>query len=247
MRLHYLQHVPFEDAAEIADWARARGHRLTATRLFAGELPPPPSAFDWLLVMGGPMNVYDEEAYPWLRAEKACIRESLERGTTVLGVCLGAQLLADALGARVTRNSEKEIGWHPVRLTAEARACPPLAAWPSEFTAFHWHGDTFATPPGAVGLAESEACANQAFAFGDRVFGLQFHIEYTTASIEAMLEACGDELVEGRYIQDRETMRAGGAEHLPPLRGMLYAFLDALEDGARAEPHVEGTTGRRAP
>jgi GMP synthase-like glutamine amidotransferase len=117
MRIHYLQHVPFEDSAKIGEWARDTGHTVTCTRLCDEEALPPLNSFDWLVIMGGPMNVYEHQAYPWLVPEKRLIERAIEHGKFVLGVCLGAQLAADVLGGPVTKNRYREIGWFPVSLT----------------------------------------------------------------------------------------------------------------------------------
>lgn len=228
IRLHYLQHVPFENLARIAAWAELRGHQITCTRLFADGPLPAPDEFDWLFVMGGPMNIYEHEIWPWLIPEKKFIHESIKRGKAVLGVCLGAQLLADVLGAPTSRSAEKEIGWHPISLTPDGRESPLLKSWPGHLTVFHWHGDTFEIPRGAFHIAESEACLNQAFIYGDRIIGLQFHIEYTFESITAMLDNCSGEIVKGPCIQDRHAI-ISGRRHIDKLHPLLYSLLDSLE------------------
>lgn len=228
LRIHYLQHVEFEDAANIVPWAEARGHTLNRTRLYENESPPSVDAFDWLVIMGGPMNVYEHERYPWLVREKRFIADAIGRNKPALGICLGAQLIADVLGGRVTRNREKEIGWFPVSLTDGARGSPLFHALPRQFLPFHWHGDTFSIPPGAVHAASSEACANQAFQYGDRVVGLQFHLDYSAASIGKMVESCGDELVDAPHIQ-RSPETLTDAARAAGLQDLLDKFLDAME------------------
>lgn len=227
VRFHYLQHVPFEDAANIGVWARQRGFVITCTRLYAGETLPDVADIDWLAIMGGPMNIYEENRYPWLTAERAWIKQVIEARKTVIGVCLGAQLLADALGAPIIRNAHTEIGWFPVTLTEEGRRDSLLSALPATFEAFHWHGDTFAMPPGARHLAESAACAHQVFQYGDRVLGLQCHLDYSRASIEAMIKNCADELVAAAYVQtDPEVLT--DIQRTRALEGLLYTALDAM-------------------
>ncbi len=206
MRAHYFQHVAVEELGSIEPWLRARGHRITATRLFAGEAPPDLDPVDWLIVMGGPMNIYEDARHPWLAPERRFIRNAIQAGKNVLGICLGAQLVADALGGKVRASSQKEIGWFPVRRTEEAPRSPLSSPLPGEFEAFHWHGDTFDLPAGAIRLAASEACANQAFAHGERVLGLQFHLEMTPNAARRLIEACADDLVDGPFIQKAEAM-----------------------------------------
>jgi GMP synthase-like glutamine amidotransferase len=228
MRIQCLQHVPFEGPAAIAHWAEARGHSLVSTPLYAGAAPPPQADFDWLLVMGGPMGIYDEADHPWLAVEKAFLRESISAGKTVVGVCLGAQLLADVLGARVYPGPHKEIGWFPIELTAEAAATAPLGLLPATLDVFHWHGDTFDLPPGAVHLASSAVCANQAFLYDGRVLGLQFHVESTPASVRDIVANCADELVPAPYIQSAERLLAAGEDDYRRLHAALFGVLDRL-------------------
>ncbi len=203
MRLHSLQHEPFEGLANIEIWAKDRGHSISKTLLFNNEELPDIRDFDWLVIMGGSMNIYEEERYPWLREEKNFIAEAIANKKIVLGVCLGSQLIADILGGRVSKNKYKEIGWFPVILTREAKSSPIFRTLPNKFFAFHWHGDTFKIPHGAARIAESEGCVNQAFEYG-RVIGSQFHLEYSVESINLMIQNCGDEIVNGKYIQKRD-------------------------------------------
>jgi len=232
MRLHYLQHVPFEDAANIAVWARQRGYPVTRTRMYEDASLPSEETFDWLVVLGGPMNAYEHDRYPWLVEEKALIRRAIDRGVTVLGVCLGAQLIADVLGGKVDSGGEREIGWFPVRLTRQAKQSRVFAVLPEQFMAFHWHEDTFSVPPGAVRTAASDACAHQAFIYGDRVVALQFHLEYTATSIEQMIRHCGQRLAPGRYVQSAEQI-AGRGNLFAGAGQLLYGMLDELATTSR--------------
>ncbi len=200
MRIHSLEHEPFEGLANIEVWAKNRGHSISRTLLFNGEEIPDITDIDWLVIMGGSMNIYEDEKYPWLRDEKNFIAQAIAGKKIVLGVCLGAQLIADVLGGKVSRNKHKEIGWFQVTLTKEAGRSSIFGSFPHRFTAIHWHGDTFSIPSGAARIAQSEGCANQAFEYG-RTIGLQFHLEYSAKSIDLMLRNCADEIVEGRYIQ----------------------------------------------
>lgn len=227
MNIQCLTHVPFEDAANIAGWANARGHRLNYTRLYLNEPLPALDAVDLLAVMGGPMNVDELDAYPWLAAEKQFIRQAVDAGRKIIGVCLGAQLIVSALGAPVTPNPHKEIGWHPVTLTEDGTNVPLLSDLPRNLNVFHWHGDTFALPPGAVHLAASDACAHQAFLYGTHVLALQFHLEYTPESIEKMLTHCARDIVEAPFIQTPAAIRAG-CVNISQAARWLYTLLDRL-------------------
>jgi len=227
MRIHCLRHAPFEGIANIGTWAKARGHTVSETLLFKGEELPLLGSFDLLVIMGGPMSTVDEARYPWLKPEKRFIRMSVATGKIVLGICLGAQLIAEAMGGTVSKNKDEEIGWLPVKMTPDAKRSTVFGFMPEEVTAFQWHGDTFTIPPGARKLASSEACENQAFEIG-RAVGLQFHLESSKESIEQLIENCGGDLAEGRYVQDVERIRAGYG-HLPEINKLLETLLDNME------------------
>ena len=185
----------------MAAYLLEQGHQLSATHLYLGQSLPPLDTVDWLIVMGGPMGVYDESACPWLVEEKKYIRQAIDDGKIVLGICLGAQLIADVLGARVNKNNHREIGWFPIRRSPESKPSLFGKVFPESMTVFHWHGDTFDIPTGGVLLASSEACRNQAFSIDDRVIGLQFHLETTPDSARALIENGRDELDGSRYVQ----------------------------------------------
>ncbi|MEI7851737.1 MAG: gamma-glutamyl-gamma-aminobutyrate hydrolase family protein, partial [Kiritimatiellales bacterium] len=192
MNIHWLQHVPFEGLGCIEPWLIENGHDVSCMRLWAGDSFPNTGNVDGLIVMGGPMGVYDEAIYPWLAEEKAFIKKIIAQDKPVLGICLGAQLIAEVLGAKVAKNKQREIGFFPVfgKSAALTEQRPPGGLrsvatasedWklPGEFMAFHWHGDTFGIPEGAAHLASSAACGNQAFIYKDNVLALQFHLETT--------------------------------------------------------------------
>jgi GMP synthase-like glutamine amidotransferase len=227
MRICCVQHVPFETPGRIADWARSHGHSVSLVRLFAGEVPPPVEAFDWLVVMGGPMGAYDDARFPLLAAQTRAIAEAMEAGRVVVGVCLGAQLIARAAGARVYRNTSPEIGWFPVKLTAAGRTHPLTRHLPSAFEAFHWHNDTYDLPAGAVHLAESDACAQQMFALGRRVVGVQFHLEMTQAGFDALIENCAPDIIRGVQVQEPSEMRRLD-DRLHESHAILYSILDRM-------------------
>jgi GMP synthase-like glutamine amidotransferase len=219
MKLHWLQHVPFEGLGYIEEWANNAGIQISCTRLYDQEKLPALGSFDGLVVMGGPMGIHDHDEHPWLIAEKEFIRQAIDADKTVLGICLGAQLMADALGANVYPGPQKEIGWFPIQ---RSEGAPELI--PDNLTVFHWHGDTFDIPEGALRLASSEGCKNQGFIYNQKAVGLQFHMETTSQSLEALLTNCAHELKdEARFIQTAAAIRAG----LPNL-GSLNTAMKAL-------------------
>lgn len=229
MRIHWFQHVAFEGLGAIEGWLTARGHTLSCTRFYAGEVAPATvDDFDWLIVMGGPMNIYQYRDHPWLRAEKRVIRDAVAAGKRVLGVCLGAQLIADALGGKVYQNDEREIGWFPVTAVPEGTDSP--FAFPSETVVFHWHGDTFSLPPGGVWLARSEGCEHQAFAVGEHVLGLQFHLEMTPADVARIARECAGELTSGRFVQSAEVIEVC-ATRVTAMNELLEHMLARMERG----------------
>jgi GMP synthase-like glutamine amidotransferase len=202
-RIFCLQHAPFEGPAYIEDWARARNHTFHVVRVFEKQPLPALDDFDFLVVMGGPMGVNDDFKYPWMAAEKALIRQTVEAGKPLLGICLGAQLLASSMDAPVVPNRWPEIGWFPLVATETGKKQPLLDGLDWSNPVFHWHGDTFGIPTGAKHLLKSEACVNQAFLLGTNALALQFHLEMTESALKGMIEHCGDELKsDAPYIQN---------------------------------------------
>lgn len=208
-RLHYIQHVPFETPGSILNWAAASGAQLSHTRLYDNEHLPNPDEFDLLVVMGGPMGVHDDGKYPWLSKEKAFIEKTLKARKGIMGICLGAQLMAYVLGSSVSKNRYKEIGWYPITTTLESKSVSATGFLPDCFNVLHWHGDTFDLPAGAVRIAVSEGCENQGFVYGDRVVGLQFHLEVTEQSLIEMVKNGKHELMKDKFVQDEEEIFKG--------------------------------------
>lgn len=228
MRIQVIQHVPYEGPAGIAEWAESRDHVVTITHATTGAFPAP-AEYDLLVVMGGPMNIYEVDLHPWLLAEKEAVAQAIDAGKGVLGVCLGAQLIADVLGGSVGRNDEPEIGWFPVELSGAGSVSPVFGALPASFMAGHWHWDTFSVPPGAVLVASSEACVNQAFEFDDgRVIGVQFHLEWTREALESLVEHGGDDLVVATWVQSEHVLLESERPFLES-RELVHRLLDALE------------------
>ena len=228
MRVHYLQHVPFEGLGSIEGWLKSRRAVISVSRLYENAPLPKPDAFDWLIAMGGPMSVNDEQVYPWLHPEKRLIADAIARDMVVLGICLGAQLIASALGSSVYRNKEREIGWVPIERIAAVESTV-ASVFPDRCEVFHWHGETFDLPPGAVRIARSAGCENQAFLIGERVVGLQFHLETTPSSAEALVTHCREEIVPGRFIQtEREIL--GSPDRFERINKIMSDLLDCLAE-----------------
>lgn len=227
--------MPDEGPGHAADWLAANGHSLAFTKLFEpGSAFPELNDFDGLLILGGPMSVRDEENVPWLRDEKAFIREVLRAGKITLAICLGAQLVAEALGGEVRPNHAPEIGFWTVRFSAKSLEHPLLRGWPEKAAVLHWHLDTFTVPPGALRVGMSAATATQGFVWGDGVIGLQFHPEMTVAMVEKLMELEGHEQAEEQEFvqtagQIREKLKSVWKGR--KLLEVLLANLVALHEG----------------
>jgi GMP synthase-like glutamine amidotransferase len=185
-----VRHVSFEDAGMIAPLLETRGRELRYADL-GDELPVETASA--LILMGGPMSVNDPD--PWVPRHIRAIERAMKRSIPILGICLGAQLIAKALGSRVYRNAEKEIGWFPVAVEEDSAGDKMFRGFSEPEPVFHWHDETFDLPTGATRLASSERCRNQAFRYGENVYGLQFHAEVTAAMIEDWCRQdanCGD-------------------------------------------------------
>ena len=225
MQVHVLQHVPFEGLGSMEDWLAQRGTRVTCTRFFQSAQLPAPAGIDLVIVLGGPMSVNDEAQFPWLRDEKRFIAAAMANKKAVLGVCLGAQLIASASGSPVYPNAEKEIGWFPVYAEPVA---PGAFVFPASINVFHWHGETFDLPADAVRIASSAACRNQAFQIGARVIGLQFHLETTPESAGSLIGNCTNELVPGRYIQAESVLRNMPRANYAEINALMTKVLEYL-------------------
>ena len=237
MRIHVIQHVPFEGPGLIATWATDRGHALTCGLALTEEFPPV-EQLDFVVVMGGPMAADDEVTSPWLHAEKRFIAEAVSTGRIVLGVCLGAQILAEVLGATVRRNPQREIGWYTVERTEAGAGEPLLEAWPDTVVVGQWHGDAFDVPADMRPVLASEACANQAFVFDRRVVGLQFHLEWPAESIETLIATSGADLDDdGMWVMSATEIRDEAPERIETCRDLLFSLLDAM---AAEGPGVAG-------
>ena len=228
MKIHVLYHVHYERAGFIADWVREKGHSLKESHLYKKDELPSPGEIDMLVIMGGPMNVYDDDLCPWLPLEKKFIRQTVITGKPVLGICLGAQLLATALNSRVYQNRVREIGWFPVYLGNDS-PWHMNAGLPDKIMTFHWHRDTFELPAGAERLATSDATLNQAFLYGDRILGIQFHPEIKLQNIRQLIRSTKEDLLKSAYVQSADEM-LGLKDHFDANHKLLGFWLDKLEN-----------------
>jgi GMP synthase-like glutamine amidotransferase len=228
MRIHVLQHSAINTLGTIEDYAETKNYQVESTRFYEIDESPKHYSFDLLIIMGGPMGTYDYEENPWLRNEKEFIKQAIESGKPVLGICLGAQILADILGARVYENKFMEIGF-PLRTSKLEKEPNFRRGSQEEITVFHWHSQTFDLPAGSVHLFESEGCKNQGFLYGGRVVALQFHPEVNEERIESLIERFGDKMADGPFVQKKEKM-FGQEKYLAGTKELLFTILDKFEE-----------------
>lgn len=224
-RIHVVQHVSFEGPGVIADWAKERGFELSKSYVKQMESFPKLNSFDLLVLMGGPMSVNDEDRLPWLFEEKEFVRKSIAAGKKIVGICLGAQMIASALGHTVLKNRYKEIGWYDIVFNRTNILNTPFEYLPNRINVFHWHGETFELPAKASLLASSVACKNQIFMIEDNIIGLQCHLEMQAHDIKTLAEKCKDDLSPETYVMDYKEMITN-AEQCPELNNILFDILD---------------------
>ena len=196
-----FQHDPFEDLGFFAEVLEKQGADYRVLRLFDGEMP----AEDWqhigaLIILGGPMSVGEEDQFPFLRWEKRIIRAAIDEAVPILGICLGAQLIAESLGTKIYHGPVKEIGWSPISITPHGQVDSLLGYLPESATVFQWHGDGFELPQGAIHLASSVNFKTQAFRVGKSIYGLQFHLEVTPTMIERWIDERSKDLALVPYV-----------------------------------------------
>jgi GMP synthase (glutamine-hydrolysing) len=225
MQIHCIAHAPFETPGAIAGWASARGHALIVTSPCAHQNLPDATQVEFLILLGGPQSPLHMDDFPYLRDEIELTAEVMRSERPVVGLCLGCQLIAEALGARTSRSPQKEVGTFPVQLTGAARQDPILKVWPPEVDVLHWHNDMPGIPDGAVLLARSAGCPHQAFRFGDRTYGFQFHLEPTLQSIRLLLDGAPEDLAASRYTQTPSQILSSD---FTTMNGLLAQILDSL-------------------
>ena len=225
MHVYVLQHVPFEELGNIEPWLVQQNAEIHYCRLYANDPLLDVHDADLLIVLGGPMSVNDESHYPWLVAEKAFLAQAIAAEKPIVGICLGAQLIASCQGARIYSNYAKEIGWFDITAVA---ASGDVLSLPASMHVFHWHGETFELPANAVLLASSVACNNQIFQLGKRVIGLQCHLETTEKNARSMVLHCADELTGGSFIQDADEILAASEAQYQQLSEWMALVLDYI-------------------
>jgi GMP synthase (glutamine-hydrolysing) len=223
MRIHFIQHVPFEYPGSIIKWTAENNHTTGFTKTFEQPVFPEPDQFDLLVILGGPMGVYEEEKFPWIAEEKKFIHVVIAAKKKVFGVCLGSQLIATVLGAKVYPHTLKEIGWWPVQKTNNH---PLTAALAAEFISFHLHGDTFDLPVGAIQLFRTKGCEQQGFIYNDNVAAIQFHPEIENELLQNMIEHEKETFIQSTYIQTEAAIREQAAGQLPLQQAYLKSFLE---------------------
>lgn len=241
LRIHALFHTDYADLSFIKRWANRHNHPITISRSYHNDSLLEPDSFDWLMVMGGPMSVYDEDKYPWLMAEKRLIKQAIDAGKTVIGICLGAQLISHCLGADVQPSGAKEIGWLPMHLTQAGQAHPLLQDLPQDFIVFHFHSEGFDCPKGASIIASTEAWANQGFIYqtpkhknrGTWVLGWQCHFEATAESLPKMITSGNAAIQSGlqdypKTVQSPDEILALGAKYIEENNARLGAMLNRI-------------------
>ena len=206
MHIHYFQHNHFEDLGFIGDWAKNNNFTTSVTRF---DLKPELTSiedFDWLVIMGGAMGVHDSDQYPWIPEEIGFIKEAIHSGKIVIGVCLGSQMIASALGARVYKNSEPEMGFWPISFSRKAQQDSVFRHFPANLDVMHFHFDTYTLPEGAILMAYSTVTPVQAFRYGTNVFALQFHSELTESNLPVFIRELESEIIPGQLVRDPDEM-----------------------------------------
>jgi GMP synthase (glutamine-hydrolysing) len=206
MRIHAIIHAPFEKLGVIENWISANNHSLSTTHTYHGEQLPNTSAFDFLIIMGGPQSPLRLDKYPYIGNEIELAKQTIKNNKPLLGICLGAQIIAEALGAKTEHSPNKEIGAYPIEVTNAGLQDPLFKLFPAKFEVMHWHNDMPGVGEGSVVLAKSEGCPRQAFCYGDRTYGFQFHLEMTAELIKEMVNHCPEDLLQGKFVRSKEEL-----------------------------------------
>jgi GMP synthase (glutamine-hydrolysing) len=227
MKVHALIHAAFEKAGVVEDWCLKNKYEFKETNSYLKESLPSIDEFDFLVIMGGPQSPRDFERYPYLKNEITLIKQAIDNNKLVLGFCLGAQLIAEALGAPTQSSPEKEVGVFPVQLTEEGRKDPLFVDFPAEFPVIHWHYDMPSLAEGAVLLAASAGCPHQAFRYKSKVYGFQFHMEITKKLAKGLILNCPEDLKASRFTQSVKDFLANDFE---AINQKMELILDRLKE-----------------
>ncbi len=236
MKIHYLQHELTVPPGSLSEWAATRNISLSATEFYKENYNlPDPEDTDGLLILGGSMNIYQEGEFPFLKESKSLIRAFIDAGKKVFGICLGAQLISEVLGAKIHKNDHLEIGWWDVQVrnTGLFSDFPPLT------TLFHWHGDIFDLPQGATLFASTGISSHQAYTVGDNILAVQFHPEVNEEILDLFLEkdkTCG-ECGDGPYSQVPAEIRELSIEYLEENKKLFFSLLDNFFETAKGGPY----------
>lgn len=236
MRIHTIIHAPFEKAGAIEKWATDKGYQLLATHTYRGEKLPSLSAVDFLVIMGGPQSPAELDKYPYLREEITFTRQIIDHKKPVLGICLGAQIISESLGAKTEHSPNKEVGIFPIQLTTDGEDDPIFKQFPKIFEVIHWHNDMPGIPEGSLVLAKSDGCPRQAIRYSNRVYGLQFHMEMTSELLTGMVKHCPQDLNPGRYIQETTKLLSADLTEINSKMFAILNYLAALVDKSIGRP-----------
>ncbi len=233
LNIHIFQHVKSDIPRNIIDWLEMRGHNYGVTKFPLDPTLPAFEEIDWLIVLGGPMSVHDESTIPWLKHEKNFIRKMIGADKPVLGFCLGGQMIAEVLGARIYKAKLPEIGWHQVYIKRGFGNNKIFKYFPDSFTAFHWHSESFTLPEGARVVASSPACENQIIIYNTNVVAMQCHLELNANIIEKFIGKSSAMLIKDEYIQTAEDIRSN-MNYATLTYDLLFEVLSKMEKEARA-------------
>lgn len=230
MKILFITHAEFEKPGYIEDWAIHKRHQIHEICPYKGESLVGYSDFDLLVVMGGPQSPLALDKAPYLLDEIEFIKQAIANHKRVIGICLGAQLIGEALGAKTEHSPNKEIGMYPIELLNDAQTDPIFQSFPKKFDVMHWHSDMPGLAKGAVLLAKSEGCPRQVFRYGDRIYGFQCHFEMTTDLIKGMIENCSSDLTKGNYIQMENELLQSDCKFMNSVMEHVLNYLEQLSE-----------------